>query len=163
MSRRDAAITFRNRSAGWVWGIAAFWLTLLVAITYVVVRDGPPAGYSRAVVIGIMAFFWAGGIGLVAFVLRKPCVLVTVERDTRVSATWRYPHKVVRKRFDAGHVRPAEVVDARDDEDNPYFYARVRTAGSDFFDLAEGHTRALCESACDQFNRALHGKAERDA
>jgi len=158
---RDVAIAFRNRSASWIWGFAALWLTLLGAMTYVVARDGAPTGYSRPIVIGIMAFFWAGGIGLVAFVLRKPCIRVTVERDSRVSATWRYPHKVVRKRFDAEQVRPAEVVDARDDEDNPYFYARVRTAGSDFFDLAEGHTRALCESACDQFNRALQGQGKR--
>lgn len=158
-----SAIAFRSRAAGWSWSIAAVWLTMLVAFTYVVARDGPPKGYSHTVVIGIMAFFWSCGIGLVAFVLRRPCVLVTVDRDTRVSATWRYPHKVVRKRFDAGHVRPADVVDARDDENNPYFYARVRTAGGDFFDLAEGHARALCESACDQFNRALHGKAERES
>jgi hypothetical protein len=158
---RDVAIAFRNRSASWIWGFAALWLTLLGAMTYVVARDGAPTGYSWPIVIGIMAFFWAGGIGLVAFVLRKPCIRVTVERDSRVSATWRYPHKVVRKRFDAEQVRPAEVVDARDDEDNPYFYARVRTAGSDFFDLAEGHTRALCESACDQFNRALQGQGKR--
>ena len=129
-----------------------------MAMTYVFVRDGPPPGYSSPIAIAIMAFFWAGGIGLVAFVLNKPCFLVNVEPDLRVSATWRYPHKVVRKQFDAATVQPAEVVDARDDEDNPYFYARVRTVGIDFFDLVEGHARPLCESACARFNLALYGR-----
>jgi len=149
------AIAFRNRSAGFSWGFAAVWLTLLAAATYVFVRDGPPAGYSGPIVIGILALFWAGGIGLAAFVMSKPCLFVSVGPDARVQATWRYPHKVVRKQFDAASVRPAEVVDAEDDEGNPYFYARVRTLGTDFFDLAEGHARSLCESACDQFNAAL--------
>ena len=126
-----------------------------MAGTYVFVRDGPPAGYSSATTIAILAFFWAGGIGFAAFVMRRPCLFVSVGPDARVQATWRYPHKVVRKQFDAASVRPAEVVDAEDDEGNPYFYARVRTLGTDFFDLAEGHTRSLCESACDQFNAAL--------
>jgi len=126
-----------------------------MAGTYVFVRDGPPAGYSSATTIAILAFFWAGGIGFAAFVMRRPCLFVSVGPDARVRVTWRYPHKVVRKQFDAASVRPAEVVDAEDDEGNPYFYARVRTLGTDFFDLAEGHTRSLCESACDQFNAAL--------
>ena len=149
------AIAFRNRSAGFSWGIVALWLTLLMAGTYVFVRDGPPAGYSSATTIAILAFFWAGGIGFAAFVMRRPCLFVSVGPDARVRVTWRYPHKVVRKQFDAASVRPAEVVDAEDDEGNPYFYARVRTLGTDFFDLAEGHARSLCESACDQFNAAL--------
>ena len=149
------AIAFRNRSVGFSWGIVALWLTLLMAGTYVFVRDGPPAGYSSATTIAILAFFWAGGIGFAAFVMRRPCLFVSVGPDARVRVTWRYPHKVVRKQFDAASVRPAEVVDAEDDEGNPYFYARVRTLGTDFFDLAEGHARSLCESACDQFNAAL--------
>jgi hypothetical protein len=149
------AIAFRNRSAGFSWGFAALWLALLIAATYVFVRDGPPAGYSGAATIAILAFFWAGGIGLAAFVMSKPCLFVSVGPDAWVRAAWRYPHKVVRKQFDAASVRPAEVVNAEDDEGNPYFYARVRTLGTDFFDLAEGHVRSLCESACDQFNTAL--------
>jgi hypothetical protein len=151
-------VVFRNRSAGFIWGFAALWLSLLMAMTHVFARDGPPSGYSSVIVVAIMAFFWVGGIGLAAFALSKPCILVTVEPDTRVCATWRYPHKVVRKQFNAASVLPAEVVDAQDDEGNPYFYARVRTVGTAFFDLAEGHTRSLCESACDRFNLALHGR-----
>jgi hypothetical protein len=152
------AIAFRNRTAAFIWGLAALWLILLAAGTYAFVRDGPPAGYSSPAVIAILVLFWAGGIGLAAFALNRPCFLVSVGAGARVFATWRYPHRVVRKQFDAASVRPAEVVAARDDEDNPYFYARVRTFGTDYFDLAQGSTRSLCEAACEQFNAALFGR-----
>lgn len=106
MQAPHVAIVFRNRSASFGWGFAALWLALLVAMTYVFVRDGPPSGYSSPIVIAILAFFWIGGVGLVAFVLNKPCFLVTVEPDNRISATWRYPHKVVRKQFGLRPVQP---------------------------------------------------------
>ena len=138
-----------------LWGFAAVWLALLAAMTYVVVRDGPPAGTSATMVVAIMGTFWLFGIGLVAFVTTKPCFSVSVDQGNRVSATWRYPHKVVRKELRAASVTPAGVVDSQDSEGGPYFYARVQSAAGDSIDIAEGHDRSACEQACERFNRAL--------
>lgn len=37
---------FRNRLAVFLWGFAALWLTMLCAMTYLMLRDGPPDGHS---------------------------------------------------------------------------------------------------------------------
>jgi hypothetical protein len=157
---------FRNRLAAFLWGFAAVWVTMLLAMTYVALRDRPPEGISVPMVV-IMAVFWVAGIGLVAFVSTKPCFFVTVDRDGRVSATWRYPHKVVRKVLPVASVRPAIVVDSRDSDGDPYFHARVNTIDGEPIDIAEGHSRVDCEQACERFNSALYpqflGRAENDA
>ena len=152
---RSPLATFRNRSAAFLWGFAAVWLVMLLAMTYVVLRDGPPDGYPVATVVLVMAFFWVGGIGLGLFVSSKPCFYVTVESGTRVSATWRYPHKAVRKVVPAARVQPAEVVDSKDADGDPYFYARVNTIDGESIDIAEGHSRVACEQVCERFNATL--------
>jgi hypothetical protein len=56
--------TFRNRMAWALWIFAAIWMTFLLAMTWVVFRDGPPDGHSVATTAAIGALFWAAGIGL---------------------------------------------------------------------------------------------------
>jgi hypothetical protein len=153
--RLQLAATFQNRIALFLWGFAAVWLTILVAMTYVVLRDGPPAGSSVPVVVLVMSAFWICGIGLGAFISTKPCFFVTVDRSSSVTATWRYPHKVVRKVLRAASIKPATVVNSQDSEGDPYFYARVVSLGGEAIDIAEGHNRSVCEQACERFNLAL--------
>jgi len=138
-----------------LWGFAAVWLTLLAAMTYVVARDGPPAGTSASTIVVILGTLWLFGVGLVAFVSTKPCFFVSVDHANRVSAAWRYPHKVVRKELRTASVRPAAVIESQDSEGGPYFYARVQTTAGESIDIAEGHDRSACEQACERFNRAL--------
>jgi len=150
------AATFQNRLAAFLWGFAAIWLTGLLAMTYLVLRDGPPDGTSVSTVVIVMALFWIGAIGLAAYVSTKPCVSVTVKQGNYVSATWRYPHKVVRKLLPAASLLPAVVIDSRDSDGDPYFYARVNTVGGEPIDITEGHSRVACEQTCERFNSALH-------
>jgi len=124
-------------------------------MTYVVLRDGPPAGTSVPMIALIMSAFWICGIGLGAFISTRPCFFVTVNQGGSVTATWRYPHKVVRKVLQATSVKPATVINSRDSEGDPYFYARVIAIGGESIDIAEGHNRAACEQACERFNLAL--------
>lgn len=149
------AATFQNRIALFLWGFAAVWLTILVAMTYVVLRDGPPDGSSVPMVVLVMSAFWICGIGLGGFIATKPCFFVTVDQGTSVTATWRYPHKVVRKVLRATSVKPAAVINSRDSEGDPYFYARVISIDGESIDIAEGHNRSVCEQACERFNLAL--------
>ena len=155
------AATFRNRLAAFLWGFAAVWLAMLVAMTYVLVRDGPPVGSSTTLMAIVMGLFWIAGFGLAVFVASKPCFFVTVEHGRCVSATWRFPHKVVRKVLPAACVLPATVIDSKDSEGAPYFYARVCTVGGAPIDIAEGHSRAGCQHACERFNSALYQTSER--
>jgi uncharacterized RDD family membrane protein YckC len=39
-------VEFKNRASAFIWAFAVVWLTLLIAFTAVLVRDGPPEGYS---------------------------------------------------------------------------------------------------------------------
>ena len=92
---------------------------------------------------------WDSGSG-------KACFYVTVEQDRHVSATWRYPHKIVRKTLPAASVLPAAVIDSRDSEGGPYFYARVNTTDGAAIDIKEGHSQVACQQACERFNSALY-------
>ena len=157
--RREVAATFRNRIALFLWGFAAVWLTALVAMTYVVLRDGPPAGSSLPTTALIVCAFWIFGIGLAAYVSTQPCIFVTVDPGHTVTATWRYPHKVVRKVLFTMSVEPAAIVISEDSEGGSYYYARVSSNDGESIDIAEGHRRADCERACARFNAALQRRS----
>ena len=151
---------FRNRIAAVLWVFAALWLAVLLIMTYLLARDGLPGEYPAWAATGIAAFFWLGGVGFTRYVLSKPCFFVTIGEGGQVLVTWRYPHKVVRKRFSASDIRAAGVVEGEDDEGNPYFFARVGTMDSEHFDIREGHSRSLCQDACERFNRALQERLD---
>jgi len=148
--------SFQNRTAAFLWAFAAVWLAMLLAMTYVALRDGPPDGTPASMFALVMILFWIAGTGLAAFVSTQPCFYVTVEQDRHVSATWRYPHKIVRKTLPAASVLPAAVIDSRDSEGGPYFYARVNTTDGAAIDIKEGHSQVACQQACERFNSALY-------
>ena len=146
---------FKNRSSAFLWGFSVVWLTMLLAMTYVVYRDGPPNNYMPVLTWSVLGFFWLGGIALASFSASKPCFELTVESHQRVSATWRYPLRVVRRSFIKSQLRPAQVVESRDSEGDPYYIARVMTSDGTALDFKEGHMRSKCEDACSQFNHLL--------
>ena len=131
------------------------WVSALGAMTYVALRDGAPAGSSGTTIAIVMGALWIFAIGLVAYMSTQSCLHVAVH-EGRVTATWRYPHKVLRKELPVASVRLAEVVRSRDGEGDPYFHARITSGDGKPIDILEGHDRAACEQACHRFNRALH-------
>ncbi|AXQ28105.1 hypothetical protein D0B54_05185 [Solimonas sp. K1W22B-7] len=149
------AITFRNRKAGFLWGFAAAWLGMLLAMTWVVVRDGPPDDYSLHATLVVGALFWFAGLGLLIFVAGKPCYQLELSGDGQVRMSWRYPFRVVRKTLPAGELGPATVIEIRDSEGDPYFMARVKTPDGGVVDFAESSDRGECERACERLNAAL--------
>ena len=147
-------VVFKNRIALFQWMFAAAWLSMLAAMTRLSFTDGVPDGTSPALLTGILMLFWLGGAGLVAYVSSKPCTTVSVGRDSRISCTRRYPFRVRHWRLGVEAVSPAAVVEASDDEGDPYFYARI-VGDEESFDIAESHSREHCEAVCAAFNRAL--------
>ena len=146
-------MTFRNRTPMVIWTFVTVWCLMLIAPTVVVVRDGAANGYTHFA--AVMAFLWLCGAGAIYFALSKPCYLVTVEPGIGISVTYRYPFKVVRTSILRDHVAPPRVVE--EDNDGPYFYARVKVADGLVIDIAEGNSRDKCERACQQFTETLHG------
>lgn len=147
-------MTFSNRSAVFIWGFSLAWWLMLLAMSWVFVRDGAPDGYSPELVLLIMAIFWLGGLGLIAFVAGKPCYLVKVIAGEGIQVTWRYPFKVVQHYVTIDQITLPSVVESTDSEGDPYFYARLKLDGL-VVDLAEGNDRKACELVCEQFAKAL--------
>ena len=147
-------LIFRNRMAWAVWIFAAIWMTFLVAMTWVVVRDGPPDGHSVATTAAIGALFWAGGIGLSMWVCTFRALRVEVQDSGAVDVVWRSPVRVERRRLEARDVAPAVVVAGRDSDGDPYYYCRVTLADGATLDLAEGHARRPIEETAARFNTA---------
>lgn len=154
-------VTFQNRTAIFLWGFTVAWIGMLCAMTYVLVRDGAPDGHSVAATVLVAAVFWAAGIGLAFFAASKPCYFVAVYRGSRIAATWRYPHKVICKVVPRPQVEPALVVDSKDSDGDPYYFARAALLQGEPLDIAESHAREVCEKACHRFNEALFGHTHR--
>lgn len=151
-------VNFLNRAAAFLWGFALVFMFFLVAMTHVLLRDGPPPDYPPLLTFGIVAGFWTAGLGLSAYVAGKPCLRVTVRPGETVSITWRFPFKTEKREVSCSVLKPAAVAESRDDEDNPYFCARFTLPDGKTVDFAEGHGRQRCEAACARFNASLQAR-----
>ena len=149
-----SGFTFRNRMAWVLWIFVAIWMTFLVAMTWVVVRDGPPDGHSVATTAAVGAFFWAGGIGLSTWACMVRLLHVDVREGGALDVVWRSPVRVERRRVEAREVRPAVIVDDEDSDGDPYYRCRVTLADGATLDLAEGHQRPPIEEVATRFNTA---------
>jgi len=137
-----------------LWIFAAIWMTFLVAMTWVVVRDGPPDGHSVATTAAVGAFFWAGGIGLSTWACTFRVLRVDVQDSGALDLVWRSPVRVERRRVEARDVPPAVIVDGKDGDGDPYYRCRVTLADGATLDLAEGHQRPPIEEVATRFNTA---------
>lgn len=149
------AISFHNRKAGFLWGFAVIWLAMLLAMTWVTVRDGPPEGYSVHAMLVIGALFWMAGLALLGFIAGQPCSRLSLEPGGSVQLTWRYPFHVKRRTLSVHQLVPAEVVEIRDSEGDPYFLLRVQSLDGERMDIFESSDRKSAEDCREQFNEAL--------
>lgn len=152
---RNAVAAFRNNTAVFLWVFAAVFLLMLGAMTYVFIRDGTPAGYSPIFFLAVMAFFWLGGAALAVFAASKHCLAVTVGPRATLLITRRFPFRTETRSVARSHTRPAHVIDSRDSEGSPYFYARATLADGTQIDLAESHSRESCAATVARFNGLL--------
>ena len=147
-------LTLRNRMASALWIFAAIWMTFLAAMTWVVVRDGPPDGHSLAATAAIGAIFWAAGIGLSTWACTFRVLRVDVSDSGALDVVWRSPLRVERRRVEARDVPAAVVVDGKDSDGDPYYHCRVTLADGAILDLAESHARQPIEETAARFNTA---------
>jgi hypothetical protein len=147
---------FRNRAAAFLWGFASVWCGMLGIMTYVLFRDGAPAGHSWLLVITIFVLFWACGVGLLVYAASHPCISVVVD-GKRVSVTWRYPHRSETQSYPAAHLPKAQVTAEKDSEGDPYYFVRVTLSEGRNFELRQSHSRDVCQQVCSRFNDALSG------
>ena len=147
-------MTFSNRGALFSWGFCLIWWLMLLAMSWVFVRDGAPDGYAPELLLLVMGFFWMGGLVLAVFACSQPCYRVKVFAGEGIQVVWRYPFKRVRCYITIDDISPPTVVTGTDSEGDPYFYARLKL-GELMVNLAEGHDRHACELVCNQFRAAL--------
>lgn len=151
--------------AAFLWGFAVVFLGLNTVITYVLIRDGssqiqiyPPDivdYYPPWFMPAVLAVFWLMGSGLAAYVATKPCIRVAVLPDKIVNIRRRYPFKTEAHIVPGAEMSPALIVESRDDEGSPYFHSQIALPDGFAVDIAEGHGREFCETACARFNGAI--------
>lgn len=144
-----------NRVAIFAWAFASVLLVMVAAFTALLVRDGPPPGYSAEAMSALLAAFWLAGLGLAAFASSKPYVRVAVTSGGLTVVTWRHPFSRVSRTVPTSRAMPATVVESQDDEGALYFLARTTLADGSTVDLGEGHDRDSCEDLCRRFNELL--------
>lgn len=157
-------MTFRNNLAVYLWGFSGFFLLFVVAMTYVLIRDGAPSGFPPIILTATMAIFWMGAVGFALFASSKHCLRVKVLPDSRVSITWRFPFRKEEKTVSRAEIAPARVFESTDDEGVPYFHVHAPLHDGTTINIAEGHDRATCEATCARFNAMVWpGSTEENA
>jgi hypothetical protein len=147
--------SFTNRISAFTWGFACCWIAMLLAFTWIFVRDGAPEGIPNEGMAAILGFFWLGGLGLAHHAMNSPLSRVTVDSKGEISLAWQYPHRRVRKTFAATLLGPPALLEYRDSDGDPYFRTRLTLPDGGFIDIAEGHDRDDCERARERFLQAV--------
>ena len=152
-----ARAIFRNRVAWAIWIFMGIWMTFLALMTWVMLRDGPPPGYSAPTIWAILFVFWLFGSAVSAWASTIRTVQVEVTDSGAVLVTWRSPSGAERRRIEAADVPPEEMIHGADNDGDPYFTSRVTLADGATIDLAESRDEAAIEAATAHFN-ALAGR-----
>ena len=148
-------MTFRNNVAAFIWGFSAIFLLFVSVMTYALIRNETPSGYSPIILTGVIVLFWIGACGLTLFSASKHCLCVTVQTDSHILITWRFPFRKEERIVARAEIEPATVVESTDDEGAPYFHARVPLQDGTMIDIGEGHRRESCEATCTRFNAVM--------
>jgi hypothetical protein len=146
-------LTFRNDKPVFLWVFALVFLTFVALMTYVLVRDGAPPGYSPLFLTIVMGVFALAGLGLGYWVSGMRRLRVEVDPEGSLFVTWWSPFWKETRHVSAREVVGSEVVEERDSEGDPYFYSRVRLRDGVTLDLTESHSREACEEALRRFDR----------
>ncbi|MET0271911.1 MAG: hypothetical protein ABW360_02870 [Phenylobacterium sp.] len=152
-----ARASFRNRKAWALWIFMGIWMFFLCLITYVLLRDGPPPGYSWQMMWAVMFFFWSIGLSATVWASTQRIVHVDVTDTGALDVTWRWPIRVERRRVEAADVPPAEMIYGSDSDGDPYYTCRVTLADGNTIDLAESHDESSIEATVARFN-AIAGR-----
>lgn len=161
-------MVFRNNMAWVSWVFSALFCAFVLAMTYVLLRDGSPQVYAPFMpqrypawfIWSVMAIFWTAALGLVTFALSQHCLTVGVRPESGVEITWRYPFRKRLVRLPASEVPPVSLVHSTDSEGDAYFYVRLLLPDGASVNLSEGHQLEACEAVCERFNQVLQTAAK---
>ncbi|WP_133500436.1 hypothetical protein [Cognatilysobacter terrigena] len=145
-------MTWHNRIATFVWGMAAAWNGMLMVMTGVLLRDGVRSPWTIA---AVMALFWVAGVAFAVFASRQACTRTTLFHDGGLHVRQRFPLRVAEQRFDARDRPQASVVEGSDSDGDAYFSCEL-PLGPPFrmpYRVVEGR-RERCEDACASLNTA---------
>jgi hypothetical protein len=147
-------MTFTNRTAGFVWAFVMVWLTLLVAFTVLLARDGPPEGYSLPTMAAALAVFWIAGLAAGGVASAKPCYVASLT-PSGATLLWQYPFRRIRLGIPLDQIEAPQVVESRDSDGDAYFFVRLELPAMPPFDLAEGRIRSECDGAYRAFREEV--------
>lgn len=120
------------------WGFCTLWVGGLTMFTYLYARDGGFGQFDQAVEAGVLMLFWMGGLALMANLLTKPLVHLTVRRSgSRLVRTWPWGRRV--ETLSAAVLRDLSMGHDRDSDGDPYYRLWVV--------VPSGGEVVLCESS----------------
>ncbi len=152
MSYRAPAV-FSNNTAIAAWVFALVFGLCIGLFTFILFRDGPPAGHSLELMWSILIFFWVGNAALWGFAVGQRRMRVEVGPGDRLQVIERSPFSTRERRFRLRDITDAAVINAASD-DGDYFRTRIVLVDGSHVYIDEGHARELCEASLRRFNLA---------
>ena len=153
----SGAMRIKNDMAIAYWAVASLFMVVIVTMTCVLFRDGPPSGHSVPVMAAVFGLFWAFGLGSVGYAFSKPRVLLLVDH-AGITVTLRYFLKTRRFAYGLDQGRHSGMVESRDSEGDPHFTTQVTMMDGRIIELKEG-SREACEHMLALFESALQGQS----
>jgi hypothetical protein len=154
---------YRNYVAAVLWAFVGLWVSGVLAMSYLLWRDGPPPGTSAWFAVAVFATFWIFAVAALGFAASRPCTRVSIGADGRISILQRYPHRAIRGEFSTAQVGAATLVADRDSDGDPYFICQL-AIGYPFDEpirIAEGG-REHCENIRSDFEARIAALATAD-
>ncbi len=118
-------VLYHNNVAAVLWLFMGLWVCGVLVMSYLLWRDGPPAGESTWFVSAVLATFWGFAIIAVRFVASRPCTRVRIGANGRISILQRYPHRAVHGEFSPTQIGSAVLVETTDSDGDPYFICQL--------------------------------------
>ena len=154
MPGTDAPIDIRNRMAVAGWVFMATWLAFLVAMTWVLTRDGPHPSQPAWVQQGAIALFWLVGIPLAGHLLAEPCTRLVVAPDGSASLHRRSLLTRKVETFPPGSLA-VEVRPGKDGEGDPIWRTLILAADGRERLVQEGPAREEQDALATRLRAAL--------
>ncbi len=136
------------------WTFMAIWTAMLVAFTWMFVREGGFNQFEAPVEIAIMVLFWLFGIVGCFYFFEIPRVEVTVANgEVTVAERWLWRRRI--ERFAAESIAQPVLSQEKDSEGDPYYVCRLGTPTGRTVTVAEHHHRPTVEAVRDRLRAAL--------
>ncbi|HWT10860.1 MAG TPA: hypothetical protein VN329_16945 [Roseomonas sp.] len=155
MTRPRPCLDIANRSVIAAWVFMAIWIGFLIAMTWVLHRDGPHPSQPAWVQQGAIGLFWLVGLPVTLQACAEPVTRLRVYPDRSATITRRSLLTRKEERYPPGSISAVELRQGKDSDGDPVFRATLVAADGRERLIREGPDAADQDAVVQRARAAL--------